>query len=120
MGMFLRRGQPPARGIPVSMTGTFNDNYAYASIGDTKYTEATQLKVEAGTVVTVYVAVPGGDFGLNASSCKITLDGETVAGGVDGTTSATYKYTVMKPAVLSFSYESLFGFKIYACAITTT
>lgn len=120
MGMFLRRGKPPAivSGIPVTITGTMSSSYAYVTIGDTVYSSEHVAYVEPGTSITVYVSF--NSTIVSGEKVAIRLNGKTVAGGGENTTSATYKYTVTSAVTLTFSVAATFGISAYSCDITTT
>lgn len=117
MGMFLRRGrvQTSSSELRIVIDGATNANNAYVSIDGVKHSEATELKVKAGTVITIYTAMPFGQ----SSSVRVELNGSTVAGGTSSTNSVTYNYTVEKPSAISFVNYGLTFTATYACFITT-
>lgn len=89
--MFQNGGEyiAPAKPAAVTITGTGNATYCYATINGTKYNSATSnIEVMPGDVIT---------FGVNGRSStyygRITIDG-TQALNVTNNTTQTYNWTV--------------------------
>lgn len=113
MGMFLRRGKAPYLNCTITLTGTFDSKYCYATIDGVQYTSTTEMIVPGGTEVVVYVANK-----FSASDPRngnVTLNDEPVTVENFG-----YTYTVTVPTTFTFSYKRNSGNITSSCAITTT
>ena len=98
--------------VIVQLLGTFHTNRAYATIGETKYTEETTLQVRRRQSVSVTV-----DAGSYAKDkCVITLNGATVQSG-----NGTYAFELTSDTTISFegynTGNSMSAY--YTCEITT-
>ena len=102
---FLRRGKPnPPAKVNVSVTGTGNATYCYATINGTKRSAAaTGITVRAGNKITFAV------YGRSTTYYgAVTIDG-TEALRVTNQTTRQYEWTVpdnITSAVISLSYTS--------------
>lgn len=106
-GRSPRRIAVTRRDIAITLSGTFNSQYAYATINGVKYIGATTVEVAAGTVIDVFVG------GTQASAGSVvTLNGVTVQSG-----RGTYSYKAAVSSALQFSQSSTYD--AYCCAITT-
>ena len=84
----LTRGEPPATTIAVTITGSGNKYYCYATINGTKQYSAGTHEVHAGDTIT---------FGVFGGTHKVyglvTIDGTEVL-RVTGGSTKTYDWTV--------------------------
>ena len=84
----LTRGKPPATTIAVTITGSGNKDYCYATINGTKQYSAGTHEVYAGDTIT---------FGVFGGTHKayglVTIDGTEVL-RVTGGSTKTYDWTV--------------------------
>lgn len=112
MGMFLRRGQPPARALTVVIAGTFSSSRAYVTVGDVQYTSAATVEVNPGDVVGIYIS---SDSLNQGDLCYVAVDGETVQTG-----RGTYLYTVLKSSTITLFRGGSSGAYYYYCEITTS
>ena len=86
---FRRRGEPPAITTPVAVTitGTGNATYCYATINGTKQYSAGTHEVYAGDTITFGVYGQGKSYGF------VKIDGTQVLKVTNGSTQ-TYDWTV--------------------------
>lgn len=101
---FTRRGPVPARSAAVTITGTGNATYCYATINGVKYSAAaSEIEVLPGDIVTF------GVYGYSSTYYgEVNIDG-TQALKVTARTTQTYEWTVPKGITtisISFSYTS--------------
>lgn len=87
----------------VTITGSGNANSCYVTINGVKYTSATTLEVDSGTVI-------GATVGAGYYGASVSLNGTTVQNG-----AGTYNHTVNAPCTINLSY-SMYG----ASTITIT
>ena len=91
------------KGVAVTITGTGNSTYCYATINGTKYSAAaSNITVTTGDVITF------GVYGTFDSYGSVMIDGNNVLYNVDSTTK-TYNWTVpdsVKTISIKFSYRS--------------
>lgn len=113
MGMFLRRGKAPYLNCAITLTGTLNSGYCYATIDGVKYTSATEMIVPRNTEVVVYVSNKTSVW--DPTNGKVTLNGEPVV-----VENFRYTYTVKEPTTFTFSYQDDDDVITSSCAITTT
>lgn len=112
MGMFLRRGSPPAHVLTVVIAGTFSGSHAHVTVGDVQYTSAATVEVAPGDVVSILVS---SDSLNDADSCYVAVDGETVQIG-----RGTYLYTVLKSSTITLFRGGSSRAYYYYCEITTS
>ncbi len=99
---FRRRGEPPATTIVVTITGSGDEDYCYATINGTKQYGAGTHEVSAGDTITF--GVFGGrdtDYGT------VTIDGTEVLRATDKKTK-TYDWTVpsgISTVEIAMAYE---------------
>lgn len=88
--------------VAVKITGSGQSKYCYVTIDSKKYYAATTLELERGTTVALYV----GAFPAYLDSCKIVLNGTTVATGSNSGTAAQYSYVLNTSSVtINLGYE---------------
>lgn len=93
--IFRTRGEAPANGFMLTLTGTLSTNYGYATVDGTKYTASRVLELGAGTEVSVYVG------GSALSGPKITYNGETVQSG-----RGTYTFSLSANTTITFTAKT--------------
>ena len=99
--LFLRRCYPELS-VDVTVTGTGNTSYCYATIGGTKVTAAGTYTVSAGDTITF------GVYGSTKQSGTVKIDGTTVLTTRSNATE-TYDWTVPSDIVsinIDLSYHS--------------
>ena len=122
--IFLRRGYgtaqttpPAATPIPVTITGSGNATYCYATIGGTSYYGAGTYEVMAGDVITF------GVYGRSTTyTGKVTIDGTDVL-SVTNQTTQTYEWTVpdgVTAIAIAMSYTSSSYQRRGTITVTTT
>ena len=84
----LTRGEPPSTTIAVTITGSGNSRYCYATINGTKQYEAGTHEVNVGDTITF------GVYGYNTSTAGwVKIDGTEVL-RVTNSSLKTYDWTV--------------------------
>ena len=85
---FRRRGEPPVLSVAVTITGSGNPRYCYATINGTNQYEAGTYEINTGDTIT---------FGVHGESSPyyglVTIDGTQVLKVKSGSTK-TYNWTV--------------------------
>ena len=104
----LTRGEPPATTIAVTITGSGNARYCYATINGTKQYRAGTHEVNVGDTITF------GVYGTKKHPGTIIIDGTKVLSAINQTTE-TYDWTV--PSVnsdikIAMAYSSKDGSSI--------
>lgn len=105
--IFLTRGDPPKSGFTLTLTGEYDVNCAYVTIGGTKYTSAQTIALEPGTAVSVYAK------GVNKGS-TITYNGTKVA--EDG----SYTFYISAPTTINMEYTGASPWVMVVTATITT
>ena len=97
----------------VTISGTFDENYGYATVRATKYTAAATVSVEKNSRCSVYVSSSTSD---RRPLCTVTFNGETVKSGY-----CEYKFSITADTTIKFtkSGSSSKGY-YWICAITTS
>ena len=116
--LFTRRGAPPTYPAIVTITGTGNATYCYATINGTKHSAAaSNLEVLPGDVITF------GVYGYSSTYYgRVTIDG-TQALDVTNKTTQTYEWTVPDGVVaisIAFTYTSSTYSRNGRIAVTTS
>ena len=89
--LFLRRSYPELK-VDVTVTGTGNSTYCYATIGGTEVTAAGAFTVSVGDTITF------GVYGSSKYSGSVKIDGTTV---LTASSSATGTYDWAVPGGIS-------------------
>lgn len=114
---FRRRGEPPATPIAVTITGSGNADYCYATINGTKQYEAGTHDVNSGDTITFGVI---GGSGSERGSVRI--DGTEVLRVTNGTTQ-TYDWTVpngISTVEIAMEYTNAYIFRTGIITVTTS
>ena len=94
--------------VAVTITGTGNATYCYATINGTKYSAATSgIEVMPGDVITLHVALK-----RSGQTSSVTIDGETVASVTTYGGTTDYEWTVpegITSATIALEYASYVG-----------
>lgn len=121
MVLFLKRYadiKPPVTPASVTISGTGESRYCYATINGKKYSEAASgISVMPGDTITF------GVYGRSSTYYgRVTIDG-TQALNVTNRTTATYNWTVpdgVKTISIAFTYESTDSRRNGRIVVTTT
>lgn len=99
-------------GFTIKTTGTFDAKRGYVTIAGTKYTSATEVQVNAGNEISVYV---NATHSAVSSLCWVQKDGVQVQSG-DG----TYTFTAEADATINMTRTESGRYFYYTCTITTS
>lgn len=104
-------GGPKFPEYAVTLSGKFDEECAYAEVGDTKYTDAAEIAITKWHTLTVHVSAT--TEGYN-DQCKVTLNGAVVLTG-----AGDYELIVTDQAAIEFIKDSHSAGNIhYECNIT--
>lgn len=95
----------------VTISGTFDKDYGYATVRATKYTAAATVSVEKNAHCSVRVSSSNSDARKN---CSVTFNGETVKSGY-----GDYSFIIEDNTTIDFRRRSSSGHYYWVCNITT-